>query len=334
MYFVKLIIFSFILLISLYAPYKAFIDHVPQNTNKVVTIEKGYTINEIFSLFVPINFVNKLIIRVYSHFDDLFLIQSGEYQVGYKSVSEIVAEMKSGKTIIHKLKINEGITIYDLEKLITDSHLINDCSYLKCIQTDYPFKEGILYPDTYFYKKGMNASEILIKSYKRLQNFLNNKIENTSYPTSLNEEEILILASIIEKEAGNDNEKNKIAGVFLKRLDLGMKLQADPTIIYGLLPNFDGDIKKSDILDKNNKYNTYMINGLPPSPISISSITSINASIEARPGEYLFFVADSPNSHYFSKTYDEHLEKINDLGLNKWKLFLLRVLRELVNQLK
>ena len=77
----------------------------------------------------------------------------------------------------------------------------------------------------------------------------------------MNKEEVLILASIIEKEAGNDDEKSKIASVFLKRLSIGMRLQADPTIIYGLLPNFDGDIKKSDILDKNNKYNTYMING-------------------------------------------------------------------------
>ena len=96
-----------------------------------------------------------------------------------------------------------------------------------------------------------------------------------------------------------------------------MRLQADPTIIYGLLPNFDGNIKKSDILDKNNKYNTYMINGLPPSPISNSSLSSISAAARALPGEYLFFVADSPSSHHFSKTYDEHLNKIKELGLNK-----------------
>ena len=96
-----------------------------------------------------------------------------------------------------------------------------------------------------------------------------------------------------------------------------MRLQADPTIIYGLLPNFDGDIKKSDILNKNNKYNTYMINGLPPTPISISSISSINAAKKSSPGDYLFFVANSPTTHYFSKSYDEHLNKIKELGLNK-----------------
>jgi UPF0755 protein len=108
-----------------------------------------------------------------------------------------------------------------------------------------------------------------------------------------------------------------IAGVFLKRLTLGMRLQADPTIIYGLLPNFDGDIKKSDILNKNNLYNTYMIKGLPPTPISMASLSSIEAAINSVPGNYLYFVANSKTSHYFSKTYEEHLEMINILGLNK-----------------
>ena len=103
----------------------------------------------------------------------------------------------------------------------------------------------------------------------------------------------------------------------LKRIKLGMRLQADPTIIYGLLPNFDGDIKKSDILDKENLYNTYMISGLPPSPISVPSLTSIEAAINSEPGDYLFFVADTKYSHHFSKTYKEHVSKIEELGLNK-----------------
>ena len=315
----SLIICSLLISLSIYAPYKAFFDQVPQNKNLVINIERGDTINEVFSLFLPINFANKLFLKIYSLRNDINLIQYGEYQIGNKSVLDIINLIKSGETITHKLKINEGLNIYDIENLINDSYLINDCSFLKCINTNLSFREGILYPDTYFYKKGMSASEILNESHTRLENYLNNKLKNKSTYTSLNKEEVLILASIIEKEAGNDDEKSKIASVFLKRLSIGMRLQADPTIIYGLLPNFDGDIKKSDILDKNNKYNTYMINGLPPTPISISSISSINASIDSLPGDYLFFVADSKTSHYFSKTYEEHLNKINELGLNKWK---------------
>ena len=188
---------------------------------------------------------------------------------------------------------------------------------LKCLDKDLPFKEGILYPDTYFYKKGMKSSLILKKSHKKLNEYVDPFFINNDRINSLNKYQVLILSSIVEKEAGNDNEKPMIASVFLKRLSINMRLQADPTIIYGLLPNFDGDIKKSDILNRNNKYNTYMINGLPPTPISISSKSSILAVINGIPGDYLFFVADSPNSHFFSKTYDEHLNKIKEIGLDK-----------------
>ena len=139
----------------------------------------------------------------------------------------------------------------------------------------------------------------------------------SNLPEYLRKNDLLILASIIEKEAGNDSEKDLIAGVFLKRLTDNMRLQADPTIIYGLLPNFDGDIKSSDIFNKDNKYNTYMIYGLPPTPIAISSKSSILAAFNASPGDYKYFVANSPTSHYFSKTYDEHLSKIKELGLDK-----------------
>ena len=207
---------------------------------------------------------------------------------------------------------------YDIQNLIQNSHLINDCSFLTCLKTDYPYLEGIIFPDTYYYKKGMKASEIIIKSHARLDTLLDKLWAQKPLTNNLNNKyDALILASIIEKEAGNHQEKTLIAGVFLKRIDLGMKLQADPTIIYGLLPDFDGDIKKSDILDKNNIYNTYMIKGLPPSPISIASIQSIEASILSLPGEYLFFVANSPTSHHFSKTYEEHLSMIEKVGLNK-----------------
>ena len=313
MYLIKLFLIVFLLIISIYSPYKAFIDHIPVYEDTVIDIDSGESINKVFSKFTTLNIVNKVFLKVFIRSNDLNLIQHGEYNITNKSIRNIIFDMNIGKTVTHKIKINEGITIYDLENLLDKSLLINDCSFLKCLENEFSFNEGILYPDTYYYKKGMKASSILIKSHERLNEYLNNNMKDNN----MNKEEILILASIIEKEAGNDDEKLEISGVFYKRLSINMKLQADPTIIYGLLPNFDGDIKKTDIHDKNNKYNTYMINGLPPTPISISSISSINAAINGSPGEYLFFVADSSTSHYFSKTYEEHLEKIEELGLNK-----------------
>jgi UPF0755 protein len=312
MYFIKSFTFIFILLISIYSPYKAFIQHIPVYEETIIDIYPGESINEVFSKITTLNIVNKLFLKSLIKSNNLNLIQRGEYDITKKSIKNIIIDMNNGKTVTHKIKINEGITIFDLENLLDQSLLINDCSFLKCLESKYSFNEGILYPDTYYYKKGMKASSILIKSHERLDNYLDNNIKDKS----MNKEDILILASIIEKEAGNDEEKLEISGVFLKRLLIDMRLQADPTIIYGLLPNFDGDIKKSDILNRNNKYNTYMINGLPPTPISISSLSSIDAAINGSPGEYLFFVADSPTSHYFSKTYEEHVNKIKELGLN------------------
>ena len=312
MYLIKSFTFIFILLISIYSPYKAFIEHIPVYEETVIDIYPGESINEVFSKITTLNIVNKLFLKSLIKSNNLNLIQRGEYDITKKSIKNIIIDMNNGKTVTHKIKINEGITIFDLENLIDQSLLINDCSFLKCLESKYSFIEGILYPDTYYYKKGMKASSILIKSHERLDNYLDNNMKDKS----MNKEDILILASIIEKEAGNDEEKLEISGVFLKRLSIDMKLQADPTIIYGLLPDFDGDIKKSDILNRNNKYNTYMINGLPPTPISISSLSSIDAAINGSPGEYLFFVADSPTSHYFSKTYEEHVNKIKELGLN------------------
>ena len=312
MYLIKSLTLIFILLISIYSPYKAFIEHIPVYEETIIDIYPGESINEVFSKITSLNIVNKLFLKSLIKSNNLNLIQRGEYDITKKSIKNIIIDMNNGKTVTHKIKINEGITIFDLENLIDQSLLINDCSFLKCLESKYSFNEGILYPDTYYYKKGMKASSILIKSHERLDNYLDNNMKDKS----MNKEDILILASIIEKEAGNDEEKLEISGVFLKRLSIDMKLQADPTIIYGLLPNFDGDIKKSDILNRNNKYNTYMINGLPPTPISISSLSSIDAAINGSPGEYLFFVADSPTSHYFSKTYEEHVNKIKELGLN------------------
>ena len=265
--------------------------------------------------------INKFFFKIYLNTNSIKSFQAGEYDIENKNFKEIIDILVNGKTFTHSFMIIEGMNIYDIEKELESSFLINDCSLLVCIKTNYPFKEGVLYPDTYFYKKGMKASTLLNKSHKKLDDFLNTIwIKKADNDILKDKYQALVLASVIEKEAGNHAEKPDIASVFLKRISIGMKLQADPTIIYGLLPDFDGDIRKSDILDKNNIYNTYMINGLPPTPISISSPSSIEAAILSIPGEYLFFVANSPNSHYFSRTYDEHLNMIKKVGLDKWKL--------------
>ncbi len=317
MIYIKLTLSIVVLLFSFIGPYNSYLNHAPFNTSNYLNVTKGESIYITIAKISDLNFINKFFLRIHLNYNKIHKFQAGEYQLYNKTLKNIINDLNNGSTVTHKLSIAEGMNIYQLNQLINDSYLINDCYMLKCIKTDLSFKEGILFPDTYYYKKNMLASNILQKSHDILNKHLDYFYKNKNLNNQLKKEEILILASIIEKEAGNNDEKFHISSVFLKRLSIDMKLQADPTIIYGLLPNFDGDIKKSDILDKNNKYNTYMIKGLPPTPISLVSLTSLDAAANATLGEYLYFVADSPSSHYFSKTYQEHLNKINDLGLNK-----------------
>ena len=320
MLFLRTIFIVSIVWLSFFGPYKAFLNSNPILNKNLIDVYEGSSMYAVLDNLKLSSSINKLFFRIYLNTNSIKSFQAGEYNIENKDFKEIIDLLVKGKTYTHSLTIIEGMNVYDIEKELENSFLINDCSLLICIKTNYPFKEGVLYPDTYFYKKGMKASDLLNKSHKKLDDLLNTIwMKRPDNDILKNKYQALILASIIEKEAGNHSEKPDIAGVFLKRISIGMKLQADPTIIYGLLPNFDGDIRKSDILDKNNIYNTYMIKGLPPTPISMSSMSSIEAAILSTPGEYLFFVANSPSSHYFSKTYDEHLDMIKKVGLDKWK---------------
>lgn len=318
MFLLRIIFIVVLIWLSFFGPYKGFLNSNPVTDKKYLDVYEGSSMYAVLNNLKLNSSINKLFFKIYLNINSIESFQAGEYAIENKNFIEIIDLLASGKTFTHSFAIIEGMNIYDLESKINKSYLINDCSFLACIKSDYPFKEGVLYPDTYYYKKGMKASEILNKSHKKLDDILNTIwIKKPQNDILKNKYQALVLASIIEKEAGNHEEKTDIASVFLKRLSIGMRLQADPTIIYGLLPNFSGDIRKSDILDKNNIYNTYMIKGLPPTPISISSMSSIEAAIMSLPGEYLYFVANSPNSHYFSRTYDEHLNMIKKVGLDK-----------------
>ena len=314
LFYINLII---IFTISILGPYHAFINFEPAKDEYIV-VKQGESMTRTLDNLVKSNILDTIFFKVFLSIENIDSFQAGKYKVEEKNLKEIFLDLSQGHTSTHKLVIKDGANIYDVQKELENSFLDIDCFNLNCIKRQTPFKEGILYPDTYFYKDSMKASSLLQASHERLFNTVSKLWLNKPPNNPLkNINEAIILASIIEKEAGNNQEKPLIAGVFLKRLTLGMRLQADPTIIYGLLPNFDGDIKKSDILNKNNLYNTYMIKGLPPTPISMASLSSIEAAINSVPGNYLYFVANSKTSHYFSKTYEEHLEMINILGLNK-----------------
>ena len=317
MSFYKSIIIIPAIFLSFLGPYFGFINSINTSNDSIVVLEKGDSMDSGFEKISSNSLINKIFFRIHLSTINISSFEEGEYESTNKSIAEMVNLFGTGKTVSHKIIIKEGSNIFDLQKDLESSYFDQDCEYLDCIITDYPYKEGILVADTFFYKRGMLASSVLQSSHRLLDEFLSSiwLLKPKDNPLK-SKYDALILASIIEKEAGNNAEKSLIASVFLQRMVLSMRLQADPTIIYGLMPNFDGDIKKSDILNKDNLHNTYMIKGLPPTPISFSSISSIEAAILSVPGEYLFFIADSPTSHHFSKTYKEHRMMIKKLGLN------------------
>ena len=317
MSFYKTIVIIPAIFLSFLGPYFGFINSINTSNDSIVVLEKGDSMDSGFEKISSNSLINKIFFRIHLSTINISSFEEGEYESTNKSIGEMVNLFGTGKTVSHKIIIKEGSNIFDLQKDLESSYFDQDCEYLDCIITDYPYKEGILVADTFFYKRGMLASSVLQSSHRLLDEFLSSiwLLKPKDNPLK-SKYDALILASIIEKEAGNNAEKSLIASVFLQRMVLSMRLQADPTIIYGLMPNFDGDIKKSDILNKDNLHNTYMIKGLPPTPISFSSISSIEAAILSVPGEYLFFIADSPTSHHFSKTYKEHRMMIKKLGLN------------------
>ena len=286
------------------------------NDIQFYTVIEGASFNSILEDFA-LHPVQKFLLKVYLKVNDINMAQAGHYYIKNKSWKDFIISVSQGDVIIFKLKIPAGKNLFEIKKILLQSNLNNDCNNFKCLDNRYNFIEGTLKPDTYFYKHSSSLAKILQESQSEFFQFsIDLWQERNSKLPLRNLSDALILASIVEKEAGTEEEKSTIAGVFLHRLSIGMKLQADPTIIYGLMPDFNGDITKANLLDKNNPYNTYQIAALPPTPISTISQSSLEAVILGMKNDYLYFVAKGDGTHKFSKTYKEHLEAVKKYQLN------------------
>ncbi len=286
------------------------------NDLEFYTVKKGASFNSILEE-LTVKPAHKFLLKVYIRVNDINMAQAGHYHLKNKSWKKFILSVNRGDVVIYKLEIPAGKNLFEIKQILSESNLNNDCSNFKCLDDRYDFVEGTLKPDTYFYKHSDSLSKILQRSqdefFKSSLNLWEKKKPNFPLTTLA---DALILASIVEKEAGNEEEKSIIAGVFLHRLSIGMKLQADPTIIYGLMPDFNGDITKANLRDKNNPYNTYQISALPPTPISMISQSSLEAVILGMKNDYLYFVAKGDGTHKFSKTYKQHLEAVKKYQLN------------------
>ena len=275
-------------------------------------VDQGSSLNSILNK-LETKYLRKLALRIYYKLNHQEIIIYGEYVMNDISYIDFFNDLTLGNVFQRRFVINEGMTIYDLKDTINTLNIINACINFSCLQNTFDFVEGTLYPATYFYSVNDFLSTILIFSESRMDLFLDNIWKNRIEDENIkSKKDLLILASIIEKESGNEIDKPLISSVFYNRLRNGMRLQADPTIIYGLLPEFNGDIKKADIYDQTNPYNTYVIDDLPPTPIAIPSKTSLIAASQPSETNFLFFVSKGDGSHYFSVTYNEHLSAISE----------------------
>ena len=309
------LILSFVIVIAGTA--KSYSHTKPLLEQTTLEIATGDSINKILSNF-PINSLEQSLLKIFLYTNNIHLIQAGHYDVQSKTWSEIFVDFSEGNIKEYRFKIQEGTNIFDLKKLLLSSKLKLDCPDFNCLKNQLNFTEGTLMPETYFYNFNSPASNILIKSQDSFIEYAELLWEKKQPSNPLKTlDEAIILASIVEKEAGNKKEKPIIAGVFLNRLNLNMRLQADPTIIYGLLPNFNGNITKSNLQDSSNRYNTYKIKGLPPTPIAMISKSSLEAVILGIPNNYVYFVAKGDGTHYFSTIYAEHLKAVRRFQLNK-----------------
>jgi UPF0755 protein len=211
------------------------------------------------------------------------------------------------------IAIIPGMTIWQVRNLI-DSHPalihqtkgISSKALLQVLKLNYSSDEGIFYPDTYVF----DPDEIDVNIYQRASQAMQKQLElawqqrSSGLPLN-NPYDLLILSSIIEKETGKSGDRGLIAAVFVNRLNRGMMLQTDPTVIYGIGPRFDGNLRKTD-LRKDSPYNTYMHKGLPPTPIAMPSKESLLAATHPAQSKALYFVAKGDGSSHFSETLNEH----------------------------
>jgi UPF0755 protein len=174
--------------------------------------------------------------------------------------------------------------------------------------------EGYFMPETYLFPRGYKDVEVLKRSYESMQGFVNEVWENRDLDLPIqNKHELLTLASIIEKETGVAHERPEISGVFVRRLQKGMRLQTDPTVIYGLGDKYRGTIYRSD-LQRDTPYNTYTRDGLPPTPIAMPSLAAVYAAANPKEGDSLYFVAkgDGSGEHVFNATLDGHNKSVRE----------------------
>jgi UPF0755 protein len=255
-------------------------------------------------------------------------VKAGEYEVSpAMSAIELLAVVTSGVSVAHPVTVREGENMYEIAEDIETKRLAPSAKLLALFR-DARFiatlgfgasapatLEGYLFPDTYNFDRTLTPEEITRRMVKRFFSQWGTTEETRARELAMSRDQLITLASMIEKETGAPAERPVISSVFHNRLRLGMKLQSDPTTIYGMWDRYEGKIHKSDLLEEN-PYNTYTVPALPAGPIANPGSESIHAALYPAKSEFLYFVSHNDGTHEFTRSLDEHNAAVRKFQLD------------------
>jgi UPF0755 protein len=246
-------------------------------------------------------------------------LRSGEYALSASQTpSQILSQLASGKTLSYPVVLPEGFNAAQIGARLAAEGLVDEAAFARAIRDpeliaslgiSAPSLEGYLFPETYLLPRGLSAPEIA-RIFAGQFLAVWREIEPLAAKQGLSQHQVVTLASIVEKETGAPAERALVAGVFRNRLKRGMRLESDPTVIYGIA-DFDGNLRRRDLEDEANPYNTYRIAALPPGPIASPGEASLRAVVNPAPSNYLYFVARNDGTHLFSSTFREHSQAVD-----------------------
>lgn len=295
-----------------------------QGEDKVFVVRNGDTFGKINKRLSDEGLVSNA--RVFHHYAKykgvLTKFRAGSYTIprGAK-MADVLETLVYGQPNLTSITIPEGKNMYEIAKLVEASGITTEAAFLEAVkhpdlisqlQIQATNLEGYLFPETYKFAPDTPAKDVV----KTMTDHFRKRTENIDWTHPfLNKHQVVILASVVEKETGAKVERPAIAGVFTNRLKKRMRLESDPTTIYGIWSRYKGNIRKDDLLEMT-PYNTYKIPALPAGPISNPSLEAIKAVLNPEANDYLFFVSKNDGTHVFTKNYQDHVEAVNEWQRN------------------
>jgi len=309
--------------------YQAFLDApvTVAEEGRALTVEPGASIKGIARRLEQAGVVRSaLYLQIHARLEGLATrLKVGEYRIEPGTTPRtLLDQIVAGQVVQHSLTVVEGWTFKQLRaamqahpRLRQTLAGLDDAAVMARLGYAGQHPEGRFLPETYYFPAGTSDVDFLQRAYRALQRRLQAAWAERAPDLPLQTPyEALILASIIEKETGLPEERREIAGVFTRRLRKGMRLQTDPTVIYGLGESFDGNLRRAD-LRRDTPYNTYTRAGLPPTPIALPGPAAIAAAVDPAPGDTLYFVATGDGGHVFSRTLREHNRAVRKYQLRR-----------------